>query len=272
MGFRRTLTVLLAVLSPSQALPAGSCTECHPVHYEVVGSCAVCHRGDPRSRRPEIAHRDLISGRYSHFAVPGSPLVARGQKLLEQAGCRRCHVSGGRGNGLATDLDRLLPGARPAETLASIQQPALFMPRFAFPEATAVEVVNALYANSAKAPKRTGETPLVVHFEKAAPKENAFEKRCGGCHRMLTRTLGGLGVGTVGPNLSGLFGEFYPGVFKEGERWAPANLKRWVANPRETRRLAIMPPLALADQEWERVLATFEVEVAAPGRPTSGVR
>ena len=269
MGLRRALIALLALWSPGQALPAGSCTECHPVHHEASGTCANCHRGDPRSRRKEIAHRDLIAARFAHFALPDSPVVARGQKRLEQAGCRRCHVSGGRGNGLATDLDRLLPGAQPAETLASIQRPALFMPRFAFPEATAVEVVNALYASSARAPGRTGETPLVVHFDRAAPKENAFEKRCGGCHRMLTRTLGGLGVGEAGPNLSGLVSEFYPGTVTEGVRWSPANLKRWVANPRETRRLALMPPLALADAEWERVLANFEVEVAAPGRPAA---
>jgi len=272
LGLRRALTIFLALLSPGQALPAGSCTECHPVHYEASGACVTCHRGDPRSRRKEIAHRALIAGRFAYFTLPGSPVVAQGQKRLEQAGCRRCHLVGARGKALAADLDRLLPGALPAETLASIQRPALFMPRFAFPEATAVEVVNALYASSAKAPKRTGETPLVVHFDRAAPKENAFEKRCGGCHRMLTRTLGGLGVGEAGPNLSGLFSEFYPGTFKEGVRWSPANLKGWVSNPRETRRLALMPPLSLADAEWERVLAAFEVDVAAPGRPTSEVR
>lgn len=252
--------MLLAVLAPAPApaLAPGSCTACHPVHFEAVGPCAACHRGDPRSRRLEIAHRDLIPGRFSHFAVPASPVVSRGQKLLDQAGCRRCHVSGGRGNGLAADLDRLLPGGRPEESLAAIQQPALFMPRFAFPEATAVELVNALLASSARAPPRSGETPLVVHFERATPREGGFDRHCGGCHRMLTRLRGGLGRGAAGPNLSGIFGEFYPGVFKEGERWAPANLKRWVANPRETRPLALMPPLRQSDQEWEGVLSSFE--------------
>jgi cytochrome c2 len=258
LGLRHALTVLLALLAPGQALPAGSCTACHPVHFEASGACATCHRGDPRSRRPEVAHRDLIPGRFAHFAVPGSPVVARGQRLVDQAGCRRCHVIAGRGNGLAADLDRLLPGGRPAESLAAIQQPALFMPRFAFTEAAAVEAVNALYAGAAKAPPRAGETPQVVHFETARPRVSAFEQRCGGCHRMLTRAQGGLGAGATGPNLSGLFGEFYPGVFREGERWAPANLKRWVANPREARPLALMPPLRLTAEAWEAVLASFE--------------
>jgi len=258
LGLRHALSVLLALLTPCAALPAASCQECHPVHYEAAGTCVSCHRGDPRSHRLEVAHRDLVASRYSHFALPGSPVVARGQKLVDLAGCRRCHVTGGRGNGLATNLDRLLPGARPDEVLAAVQSPALFMPQFAFSEVAATEIVNALFASSAKAPPRAGETPLVVHFEKAAKDDNAFAKVCGGCHRMLTLLQGGLGVGAVGPNLSGLLGENYPGVFKVNEPWMPSNLKQWIANPRASRHQAVMPPLKLGEQEWERVLEFFD--------------
>ncbi len=232
--------------------------ECHPVHHEASAACTGCHRGDPRTRRLELAHRDLIAGRFAHFALPGSLVVARGQQVLERAGCRRCHVTGGRGNGLATDLDQLLQGATPAETMGALQQPALFMPRFALTEPATVELVNALYAGSAGAPRRTGETPVVVHFEQAAPPESAFETHCGGCHRMLSRMQGGLGRGATGPNLTGLLGEFYPGTYKDRERWTPASLRRWVMNPRDTRPLATMPPRSLPDQELERILAAFE--------------
>lgn len=251
-------------------MPAASCQECHPVHHEAAGTCVSCHRGDPRSRRLEVAHRDLIAGRYAHFALSGSPVVARGQKRVDLAGCRRCHVTGGRGNGLATNLDRLLPGARPDEVLAAIQSPALFMPQFAFTEVSATEVVNALLASSVKAPPRSGETPRVVHFEKKERGENAFARSCGGCHRMLTLLQGGLGVGAVGPNLSGLLGENYPGVFKVGERWTPSNLKRWITNPRASRDQALMPPLRLGDQEWERVLGSFDLPAGSAVEPAGG--
>lgn len=92
-----------------------------------------------------------------------------------------------------------------------------------------------------------------------------LQKHCGGCHRILTRTQGGQGVGNTGPNLSGLFSEFYPGVFRGGERWAATNLKKWVVNPREIRRQALMPPLTLADAEWEQVLKAFDAEGLGAG-------
>lgn len=274
MGLRHALIVAVALLAPSPApaLPEVGCGGCHAGHHETVGPCAACHRGDTRSRRPEIAHRDLIPARFSHFGVPGSPMVASGRRRIDLAGCRRCHVTGGRGDGLATDLDRLLPGGLPGEALAAIQQPALFMPRFAFPEQAAVEVVNALLAGSAGAPPRVGEAPLVVHFERARPEAQPFDRHCGGCHRMLTRARGGLGRGATGPNLSGLFGQFYPATFKEGERWSPANLKPWVANPRQFRPVAVMPPQPLTAQEWEGVLSAFEVADAPPGGAAAGGR
>jgi hypothetical protein len=64
--------------------------------------------------------------------------------------------------------------------------------------------------------------------------ENAFDKHCGGCHRVLTRRWGGLGSGLVGPNLSGLTSEFYPMPFREGEPWTAERLKKWLENPRHS--------------------------------------
>ena len=46
-----------------------------------------------------------------------------------------------------------------------------------------------------------------------------FNNHCGSCHRMLTQQLGGLGQGDIGPNLSGIFSEFYFKNFKDGKSW-----------------------------------------------------
>jgi cytochrome c2 len=136
------------------------------------------------------------------------------------------------------------------------------MPDFAFPEATAVTLVNALFAHSAQAEKPVGETPQVVHFEGVARAENAFDKHCGGCHRLLTRRWGGLGSGLVGPNLSGLTSEFYPVPFREGEPWNAERLKKWLENPRAVRPQTRMRPQPLEPAELTRVL-----EIVAPPAP-----
>ncbi|MBE0598221.1 MAG: cytochrome C [Desulfuromonadales bacterium] len=250
----RLALLILCLLLPALAAAQGSCRACHPSHYLELGSCSACHRGDPRTDRPALAHHDLIEGRYAHFAIPGSAVTQQGVKLLEQAGCRRCHRSGGKGNTLASDLDRLLPGARPREVMQSIRQPVLFMPDFALAEATAVPLVNALLAHSAAAERAAGEVPLVVHFEGVERQENLFDKKCGGCHRLLTSQWGGLGNGLVGPNLSGLTSEFYPVPFREGEPWTAERLKKWLENPRAIRPMARMRPMPLEAEEVKKVL------------------
>ena len=260
----RTVLILLLLLIPVLAVAEGSCDKCHPQHYDAAGGCTTCHRGNPRTDRPDLAHASLIGARYAHFALPDSPVMQYGLQLLEKTGCRRCHRSGGKGNVLASDLDRLLPGARPEDVLRSIRQPVLFMPDFAFAEATAVSLVNALFANAAQAEPQVGETPLVVHFEGVERAENRFEKHCGGCHQLLTNRWGGLGHGAIGPNLSGLFSEFYPHPFTDVERWSRANLEKWLKNPRAIRKAARMAPQGLEPDELRQVLEFFEAQEPAP--------
>lgn len=242
---------------PLPAMAAGSCLRCHPAHYVAVGACAVCHRGDARTERRELAHFDLIGGRFAWFALPDSPVPAGGRQLLARAGCRRCHRSGGKGGRLASDLDRLLPGARPEELVRALRQPALFMPDFAFGEATAVLLVNALLGHSATAEAPAGETPQVVHFSRRRQEEHVFERHCGGCHRLLTRQWGGLGRGTIGPNLSGLFGEDYPATFRAAERWSPEALRSWLRRPRAIRPTTRMAPPQVSEEEVRQLLEVF---------------
>lgn len=267
----RAVLIVLLLLAPLAAAARESCLTCHAPHYLAAGSCTACHRGDPRTDRPELAHANLIGGRFAYFALPESPVTQYGMQLLDRAGCRRCHRSGAKGNVLASDLDRLPADARPAEVVRSIREPVLFMPDFGFGEATAASLVNALFAHAAKAEPVAGEVPLVVHFEGVERAENPFEKHCGGCHRLLTKRWGGLGSGIVGPSLAGLFGEFYPRTFKEGERWSAANLEKWLKNPRETRKEARMAPLPLKPAELRQVLEFFEAPPPGPGEAVSSL-
>ena len=59
--------------------------------------------------------------------------------------------------------------------------------------------------------------------------DDAFGKRCGPCHRALTTTRGGLGRGSVAPNLSGLFTRYYPKTAPGGAAWEERSLKKWIA-------------------------------------------
>jgi cytochrome c2 len=264
LGVDRAVLILLLLLVPVLATAAGSCGKCHLQHYQTVGSCTTCHRGDPRTDRPDLAHADLIGGRFAYFTLPDSPVTQYGGQLLEQTGCRRCHRSGKKGNLLASDLDQLLPGARPEDVMQSIRQPVLFMPDFGFSEASATSLVNILFSHATQAESRVGEIPLVVHFEGVERSENRFEKHCGGCHRMLTRQWGGLGNGVIGPNLSGLFSEFYPRRLRDEEHWSPANLEKWLKNPRAIRKAARMGPQRLEPEELRQVLTFFEMPDPSP--------
>lgn len=261
MDAGRAILILLLLLFPGRVLAEGRCDKCHLSHYVDAGLCTTCHRGNPGTDRTDLAHANLINGRFAHFALPDSPVTQYGKQLLEQNGCRRCHRSGNKGHALASDLDRLLPAARPAEVMQSIRQPVLYMPDFIFGETTAVFLVNALFANSSQAESTMGETPMVIHFEGVERAENHFEKHCGGCHRLLTKTWGGLGRGVIGPNLSGLLGEFYPRPFRDEERWSRANLEKWLKNPREIRKAARMSPQRLKPDDLRQILEFFEVPV-----------
>lgn len=290
--------VLLLALG-NVALAAGTyCLKCHRPHYQTIGSCVDCHRGDPRSDRRRIAHHDLVQGRYSWFAVPGAAPVARGYRLMEIFACRRCHISERKGNRLASDLDHLPQGTAAQAISDSIKNPALLMPQFHLADTDRVYLVNAILAGARRARvigEGRAEVPQVVHFQKEQrDRSNVFETRCGPCHRMLTRFWGGLGRGNIAPNLSGLFTEFYPQTAKEmkGESttgaltdegmcldvartrtkplvgatergvWTPLHLGKWLKNPRLFRENSQMRPVALERGEFESLVANFKMEAS----------
>jgi cytochrome c2 len=246
----------LCFLQSVTALAGGSgCLRCHESHYEEKGTCIDCHRGNPGTDRILIAHHDLISGKYAHFTMEGSPVVKHGEALAKTSGCRRCHVLGAKGNPIATDLDRVLGAARPQKLFDAIKTPMLFMPNFFFNDTHIIELVNAILAEATRAEPEAGETPLLVHFEdEEQVEESTFGKHCGCCHKVLTTRFGGLGKGDIGPNLSGLFSEHYPKTHRDKEPWSSKSLKNWVENPRQIKMNARMPPVKLTSDEFSSLL------------------
>lgn len=266
MGVLRASLIALGVglLLPAGVGAAPGCLRCHPSHYAGDGPCARCHRGDERTDRKNVAHRDLIPGAYASFAIPGSPAEKRGAALIEALSCRRCHTFRGEGNALAANFDDVPAVSAPRRIHASIRTPALFMPDFRLADRRIPEVVTAILAAGARRGTREGkEIPLVVLFEDADSKESPFSKSCGGCHRVLSDTRGGLGTGAIGPDLSGLFTRHYPATFGKGERWTPDNLRKWLRNPRAVKPGASMPPVPLEPREADEVVRA----VAGAGGP-----
>ena len=260
------LALLIGVLTAVMAMPAdgarSTCLSCHPQHHAALGSCGSCHRGNDTTRRLNLAHLDLVPGRLVSYRLPGDPAVARGKKTLERAACRRCHVSHGKGNRLATNLDRLAD-RHPLQLLTAISRPVSFMPDFKFAETSIADLVNAILAGTRDDTVTASNAPLVVRFTAAAPfRENVFEKRCGGCHKVLASRYGGLGRGTAGPNLSGLFSDFYPPTFGRGVPWNRQRLARWLKNPRDIRMHALMQPVSLSDAELRLLVETLQVSSA----------
>lgn len=252
---------MLVLLVPTAASARRSaCLSCHPVHYGERGGCTGCHRGNDRSERENIAHSGLIGGAYAHFTIPGSPMVAEGNRLIDAAGCRRCHRTGGKGNGFAADLDRFSREASPREMLAAVKEPVHHMPDFRFTDTQLTAIINALQWRGSQKGEVRGETALVVHFDDGdSVKGNNFVKRCGSCHQLLSETYGGLGTGRIGPNLSGLFSRFYPATVSGSERWNAPSLKKWLKNPRSVRPMAQMPPVPVSPEEFRQILDALAV-------------
>jgi len=252
------VVILLFCALPASASPGNKCLECHPVHYVEQGSCAFCHRGNQLTSRKELAHSGLIKGRYAGFTNSSSAALVSGVKLAEKTACRRCHVLNGTGNRLAANLDSLLWASQPEAIRSALINPALYMPNFHFTERDLDLLIPTILAGGLKAGKALKEPPLVVHFSDAeSAKLNVFVKNCGSCHKLLSKRDGGLGVGIVGPNLSGLLSRFYPHSFEGNKIWDEERLKRWLKNPRGVSKNAVMRPITLKPEEWDQLLKTF---------------
>jgi cytochrome c2 len=139
-----------------------------------------------------------------------------------------------------------------ADLVQSIREPVENMPRFGLDVGQAETVVAFLLKSGS--PDRPQDT-YRVHFAGATGGgRTVFEKECGGCHRLLG-PAGALGTGNAGPNLSGLFTEFYPPTAPGNRRWDERALRDWLRNPRASRPHTTMPPVALGEDDLRKVTA-----------------
>ena len=192
--------------------------------------------------RKELAHNRLITGRAAEHASPGSPAVAEGRRRVEGLACRRCHTVGGSGNRLATNLDRVTWRRDQGELAKSIGAPVENMPRFGLDRGQTEAVIAYLLRS---ADPKLGTVTYRVRFERREPvRDSVFESRCGGCHRSLAAATP-LGRGSAGPNLSGLFTEFYPPTAPGARPWIARTLERWLENPRALRPGSAMRPVRI---------------------------
>ncbi len=239
------------------------CLSCHPVHYAERGLCTGCHLGNPGSARKNIAHAGLRAGKYARFTLGDRVQMNEGQRLLDQLACRRCHVSSGRGNRLAVNLDRSVVRKTAGETALSVRRPVANMPDFALHENQITAVVNVVLSGSVGHEMAAAE-PVRVHFNDSGKNgvDDIFSRKCGSCHRMLGERLGAVGVGAVGPNLSGLLSEYYPATFKDGETWTASRLNSWLKNPRTIKPWARMVPVTLTPAETRELQSAVLVSPA----------
>lgn len=258
------LAALLAVTDADAAIAVKNrCLGCHPVHYQRYGGCQRCHRGDSRTGRKQLAHTGLIAGKHAAFLLADSPQLKRGKRLAEQLACRRCHTLEGKGNRLSANLDTLLAGSSTAKIESSIKTPAIYMPDFHLAEGNLEDLITAILAAGA-AGKVQKTAPQVVHFQPGGKKQqDVFTKHCGGCHRIISASLGGIGAGISGPNLSALLSSHYPANYPESLRWNVERLKKWLKNPRKIRPATLMGPIKIGDQELEQLLKLLDSGVEA---------
>ena len=263
--YRSALTVLVLFLflpCPAEAARRTMCLACHETHHAERGSCVNCHRGNDRTDRKEIAHHGFIAGRFAHYTIKGSPVAARGEKLVEVLACRRCHVYERKGNRPATDLGGLARDIAPQTIFDSIRSPVPFMPNFHLDGMQIAAIVNAILAGLESAGVRVQETAQVVHFvDEKQGRENIFVTQCGPCHKLIGERFGGLGNGDIGPNLSGLLSEYYPNTYRDTEPWTPGNLRKWLENPRNVRANARMKPVRLAVGDFVLLMKTIRINL-----------
>jgi cytochrome c2 len=270
LALRRALLIAAALLAA--ALGAGAsrlagprqvpaCGGCHEAHYAGDGACTGCHRGRADTRRESLAHERLLGGAAAAWGLSGHPDVAAGERLRESSGCRRCHVSGGEGLRHAIALDDVVWEREQADLRASILRPVSTMPDFGFTERQADQLV-AVLLRDARGRPATDRYQVRFLDEPAGTAPHAFTRRCGPCHRALTRG-GPLGTGFSGPDLTGLLTRFYPAA--DGRRWDAARLERWLRNPRAEQPHATMPPVTVEPAELDAI-----VDVLGAGRDTAG--
>ncbi len=264
--FLTILLILAWITGPSFYRARTGCLQCHPTphhkqcRYGKSGKCVKCHRGNPLSNRKNIAHSQLIPGKYALFTIPGNSIVKTGYKLIQEMACKRCHRINHSGNFLASNLDLSYETTCPEILFHAIQSPSIFMPKFYFSQKDIKILVNTILAFGANNAFQLEKAFETVHFainNHKTDRTNTFNIHCGSCHRILTEKYGPLGKGDIGPNISGLFSNIQAGgrgkISKE-KVWNCNKLKLWLNNPRNIRPFTEMQPVKLNNREFAGIL------------------
>jgi mono/diheme cytochrome c family protein len=197
-----------------------------------------------------LAHHRLLTGPAAAHADGESPAVREGGRLIDGAGCRRCHRIAGAGTRLATELDRVAWQREQVALTDAIEAPNGSMPAFGLDRLQAEAIVGFLLHNSTE---NAAAPSYRVRFGATGGSATPFEDRCGGCHRALA-PAGPLGTGSSGPNLAGLLTEYYRPTAPRGRRWSVESVPEWIENPRALRPTTTMPPVRLSTQERDALV------------------
>lgn len=234
---------------------ASNCIKCHSSHYEEIADCTTCHRGIDSTSRKNIAHFNLITGKFADFLF-NSKDISDAKRIIEDAGCRRCHLIAEKGNHLARDL-YFTGKNREGEYISKmIKEPNEYMPNFNFDNATVVKIAKfIIFDGTVRRESKISPYPVYLDSEE----KNIFSEKCGRCHKALLKGIGPAGKGDIGPNLSGIFTDYYkPFTFEKDRKFDENLLKKWLKNPRSINKNTTMPIINLSDSELKDLIKNLK--------------
>ncbi len=240
---------IILILGNSFGERLNYCISCHRAHYLSYSRCEFCHRGISKTKRKQIAHYRLIPGDYAYFRLKESDFFKKGCMLVSKLGCRRCHMILAKGNNLATSLDQLPKNIEVKELTKNLTSPPEFMPYFSLTNYQIKCIINVIF-NGIFECNRSDENFWVIHFDSSS-NVNEFVKYCGSCHKVISKRYGPLGKGCVGPNLSGLFLNFF---YSERGGWNQDKLIQWIKNPKTIDKSSLMPPISISDNSVSDII------------------
>lgn len=236
-------------------LASNHCLDCHHRHYSK--QCTTCHRGNPWSSRQTLAHHLLIPGPYADFDLAGQ--ARPGKRLIQDLGCQRCHLLLGQGNTLGPNLDQLVFNLDINRIKQALNGKTRIMPNFTLPPGKQKLLIKAIFKAARQAHKQP-LSPYPVFFQHPTNRQNAFCKSCGPCHDLLSapqRDLEQITPIKPGPNLTGLFTNFFPTKILK-QRWTRDKLTTWVQNPRLLSPWATMPPQPIPRNTLREIYETIK--------------
>lgn len=253
------LICLITLLFPFFGYTMELCIQCHTdkLHYVSRGACTLCHLGDGNTSRIDLAHNNILTSNYAFFLMKDSWQVFKGNYLIKHAACMRCHIIGDAGNILAANLN-ISAREKDIKTLnEAIRNPSIYMPQFNFSDKHITYIINTLLNHAFYRKKIEELGYLIVHFDRNVEEKNIFDENCGKCHKIILKEKGTLGEANRGPNLSGLFTDEFSSI-REVKKWDEKKLKKWIRNPRDIKKNALMPPISLKENEITDVVELFK--------------